>query len=91
MVTVEDAFGTPGVRPSVGVMRHDIASPFLWAEAGRRVDVVVLVLPLINQVVSNKTVSPSTSVAAPGVQVRISLVVGAVGVRVALDNVGAVF
>ena len=86
---MDDVFEAPKVVPSVGVLVQEMRSPFLCADAGNVADVVVLAVPLMVQVVSKSTVSPSASVDAPGVHVNVSVVLGESGDKEVLVRVGA--
>ena len=70
MVTVDDVFEAPKVVPSVGVLVQEMRSLFVCG-CGNVADVVVLAVPLMVQVASKSTVSPSASVMHPSARQRI--------------------
>ncbi len=90
MVTVLLVTGVPEVLPSLGVTVHVTSSP-LSNRAPFRVFVVAAIpLPATVHAKSKLTVSPSSSVPAPGVHVSVLVSVAVVGVRVTPANAGAV-
>ena len=81
--------GTPAVVPSLGVTVQEITSPF-WCSDAASVAVVGLIRTLfLVQVYPKVMLSPSASVAVPGLQFRLSVVVAVAGPSVTLDRTGA--